>query len=232
MLLKNKTVVLAGGTGSVGEGMAESLLMEGATLVVPFRSLHKEHSLIEFLGTHHSGNLVTIPADVSDQEEAERFRDAVLSDFGYVDIAIASLGGWIEGYDIADMPIEQWSSLIQNNLTSHFLFARTMIPLLRSQNDGLYVNINGGAQDMVLPKAGGMTIISSAQNRMTEVLFEEAKTRNYRVRSVAAYTPVITRANISKADASWISAQQIGRYIAKLYHGQIKDDPITHKLGT
>ena len=42
MKLANKVIVLAGGTGEVGEGMAYAFLEEDATVIVPVRS-EKKH---------------------------------------------------------------------------------------------------------------------------------------------------------------------------------------------
>ena len=230
MKLLNTIIVLAGGTGEVGEGMTRSFLSEGATVVVPIRSKDKGKKLKEYVADLSSGTLDLVPANIGDPEQAEEFKRQVLARHHKIDMAIASLGGWYQGYDLADMPYEMWTTIMTNNLTSHFIFARTVIPVLRKQDSGWYININGGAQDFAIPQAGGMTIISSAQNRMTEVLYKEAEGKGYEVRSVAAFSPVKTRARGTQVESSWVSAEGMGKYITKLYLGGISEDPITHKL--
>ncbi|MGD1840622.1 MAG: SDR family NAD(P)-dependent oxidoreductase [Thermonemataceae bacterium] len=228
--LADKRIVLAGGTGAVGEGIAKALISDGATIIVPFRTEAKKEQLQDYLTESPREQLVLYKANVGDPKGVKAFKTQVINEFGKIDMTIASLGGWVQGHDLVDTPIDLWQEILQNNLTSHFLFASAFVPVLKAQNEGLYVNINGGAQDFVAPKAGSMTIISSAQEAMTRVLHEEAKKASYRIRSVAAFTPVKTRARGEQVQPNWVSAEDIGHYITKLYLKQTKDDPITHKL--
>ncbi len=230
MKLENKIIVVAGGTGEVGEGIVKFLLAEGGKVIVPFRTESKANYLRDYLSTSEASNLTLIKAEIGDFAQAQSFKMQVLEKFGRIDIAIASLGGWYQGYDLADWPYELWMTLMNNNLNSHFSFARTFLPVLRDQKEGLYVNINGGAQDMLIPQAGGMTIISSAQTRMTEVMASEAEGKGYQVCSVAAFTPVKTRARGNQVQPDWVSAEDLGRYISLIYQGQIKNDQVIHKL--
>ena len=48
--LDGKNVVVAGGTGRVGEGLVRSFLLEGAQVIVPVRSVSKEQRLRSYLG--------------------------------------------------------------------------------------------------------------------------------------------------------------------------------------
>ncbi|MEM8969655.1 MAG: SDR family oxidoreductase [Bacteroidota bacterium] len=230
MKLQDKVAIVGGGTGAVGEGIVKTLLSHGATVIVPMRSLEKEESLRQYVAPTRTGSLVTYAYNIGQIEQAEAFREAVLHEFGRIDMVVASLGGWSMMHHLVDMPMAKWKEVLHNNLTTHFLFAKTFIPVLEKQNNGLYVNINGGAQENIAPLAGAMTIISSAQNRMVEVLHHEAREANYRVRSIAAFTPVQTRARGSAVDSSWVSAEDLGNHIAKLYLGKVSPDPITHKL--
>ncbi|WKN45447.1 SDR family oxidoreductase [Tunicatimonas pelagia] len=228
MKLQDKTVVVGGGTGAVGEGIVKALLSHGATVIVPARSSEKEEKLRQYVAPVNTGSLATYAYDIGQIDQAEAFREVVLRAFGRIDMVVASLGGWSMGYDLVDTPLAMWNNVLHNNLTTHFGFVKTFIPVLKKQNDGLYININGGAQENIAPLAGAMTIISSAQNRMVEVLHHEAREANYRVRSVAAFTPVRTRARGSAVDSSWVSAEDVGNHIAKLYLGTVKPDPVVY----
>jgi NADP-dependent 3-hydroxy acid dehydrogenase YdfG len=229
MELENKIVVLAGATGEVGEGIARVMIDQGVILIVPYRSEKKLEELKSRLPAANEQNLIAFQANVSEPREAEVLRNMILTKFGRVDLAIASLGGWYQGYELHNMPTHLWYTIMDNNLNSHFIFARTFISVLNSQNDGLYININGGAQDFVAPQAGGMTIISSAQNKMTEVFATEARGKKYRVHSVAAYTPVVTH-NRTNPKPEWLTAEDIGHFIVKLYRDPGSKGEITHKL--
>jgi NAD(P)-dependent dehydrogenase (short-subunit alcohol dehydrogenase family) len=55
--LEGKNVVVAGGTGRVGEGLVRSFLMEGARVIVPVRSTSKEQRLRSYLEGVETGRL-------------------------------------------------------------------------------------------------------------------------------------------------------------------------------
>ena len=45
-----------------------------------------------------------------------------------VDLAVACLGGWYYGYPLHLMPLSDWKRLLEDNLTTHFLFMQSMLP--------------------------------------------------------------------------------------------------------
>ena len=89
--------------------------------------------------------------NVGDEASVQSFRNQLLERFGRIDLAIACLGGWYYGYSLHRMPFADWERVLQNNLTTHFLFMRAVLSLLHDQNHGTYVMINGGAAEVIAP---------------------------------------------------------------------------------
>ncbi len=226
MDLTKKVIVVAGGTGAVGEGIVKALLETGATIVVPVRTEGKGNSLREYTG--NPSNLDLIAAQPGQYDSAMAFIKEVVARYGRIDLAIASIGGWYQGGRMAQVPMSDWLQVMDNNLNAHFVFAKAMLSYFHEGDAGTYVMINGGASEMVVPGAGPMSVIAAAQKMMAQVFRAETRGTKVEVYSVAAFTPVITRTRPS-GPPDWLKAEEIGHYIAALYRGE-KGDEVIHQL--
>lgn len=229
MDIGGKTAVVAGGTGRVGEGIVKTLLRRGARVFVPVRSEEKQRRLEEYVG--NDDRLVCIPAQLGDEESVARFRASVCERVDHLDLAVASVGGWYYGYSLHRMPTEDWHAVLHDNLTTHFLFMRAFLSLLHNQSDGTFVMINGGAADVPAPDAGIISVVAAAQKMMSCVLAEEAHGTNVRVYCLEAFHPVRTRRRGSEDSEDWVSAEQLGDYVVRLYHGAVANrNDVVHTI--
>lgn len=232
-ILDGKVAVVAGGTGSVGEGIVHSFLRDGATVVVPTRSEEKRDGLAEYVGPSLAERLVCIPAFVGEEESVGRLRTQVIGRFEKVDIAVATIGDWYYGYSLHYMPFADWQRVLNDNLNTHFLFMRAFLSLFHQQKHGTYIMLNGGASEIVAPEAGVTSIVAAAQKMMAKVLDVEARGTAIKVYSVVAFNPVKTRIRDAQVVDEWLSAEEIGTYMCHLAVGSTPrgDEPI-HTLHT
>lgn len=221
----NKVAIVAGGTGEVGEGIVRSLLKEGIVVVVPSRSPAKGERLKQFVDNH--SNLHLFDTQQIQGDYNEQLVGWTLEKFGKIDFAVASLGGWYHGGRLDQIPTEDWIKVVNNNLNSHFHFAKHIGAYFHEANQGMFVMINGGSAETIVPGSGAMSIISNAQLVMAYVLAAEAKNSKINVYSVMAVTPVKTRSR-SFSKKEWPSAEEIGDYILKLYNNP--SDKVLHRI--
>ncbi|MCI4651704.1 SDR family oxidoreductase [Phaeodactylibacter sp.] len=226
MKIKDKVAIVAGGTGSVGEGIVKVLLKEGARVIVPVRMESRGQKLKNYV--QDDPNLIVIQATPSEYRSNLELIKKVESKYGKIDLAVASLGGWYQKGRLDEVPLEDWLQIIENNLNSHFIFAKSLLEYFHSINAGTYIMINGGASEMVVPNAGPMSIIASAQKMMAQVISGEAQGTNIKVYSVAAFTPVITRTR-PVGQPGWLKAEDIGEYIVDLSTKE-KNGQTIHKI--
>jgi NAD(P)-dependent dehydrogenase (short-subunit alcohol dehydrogenase family) len=231
MQLLDSNVVVAGGTGRVGEGLVKVFLSAGARVFVPVRSTDKQERLEDYVTGPLRENLRCIPAHIGDEDSVTEFRHAVLDEAGSVDLAVACIGGWYYGYSMHRMPFSDWSDIIESNLTTHFLFMRAFLSILHEQNGGSYVLINGGAADIPVPDSGPISVVAAAQKMMGCVLAEEAHGTDVRVFTVEAFNPLKTRRRGSEDSGDWLSAEQLGEYVLKLHTGSLPNHrDVVHTL--
>ena len=87
-LLTDKTVVVPGGTGNVGEGIVRQFLRAGARVIVPSRSESRLNDLRGYLGTDVD-RLVGVTAAYGTFDEADTFAESL----GQIDHVVTSVGG-------------------------------------------------------------------------------------------------------------------------------------------
>ena len=134
MDLKDKVVVITGGTKGLGKAFALSFLKNNAKVVVCAR---EENEFINL-----EDDIWGIKADVTKENELEDLVEKVVSKFGKLDIWINNAGIWLP-----HMPIEQidWGKrahdLIEVNLFGTVFGSKVALAQMRKQNAGVIVNV-------------------------------------------------------------------------------------------
>ncbi|WP_372594015.1 NAD-dependent epimerase/dehydratase family protein [Actinotalea sp.] len=166
-----RVIVVAGGTGVVGGAVAEHLLDSGARVVVPSRDPEAR--------VPAGARAVHVP----DWEDPSGLV-AVLREPGWApDAVVAALGGWWKGEELVDLDPATWRSLLESHLTSHFLVARAMLPVLDGP-DPVYVMLNGAAAEQPMVGSGPVNVTGAGQAMLLDVLRAESIGRRVRLHEV------------------------------------------------
>ncbi len=214
--LDGTVALIAGGAGDVGEGIVAAFLRAGATVVVPSRSEEKLARLRADRGADTDDRLVTRVARVGEQEDADRLRDEIQGRFGRLDAVVASLGGWWQGAPLVDVPLETWQRVLSDNLTAHFVAARTFLPVVAARG-GSYTFIAGPAGEQPVPFAGPVSVAVAGQLMLKRVLVEEGRHTGSAARiNEPIIGNVITRANAAVRGADGFTAAEVGAVAAQL----------------
>ncbi|MBC6460975.1 SDR family NAD(P)-dependent oxidoreductase [Actinomadura sp. HBU206391] len=254
MDLSGRSYLVAGGAGVVGECVTQALLGRGATVAVPSRSPERLDRLRSFAETPR---LHTVVGDVGDAAGVEEVRDRVTAAIGPLDGVIASLGAWWEGTPLTDVSLELWQRILHDNLTSHFLVARTFLPLLTRRPDGVYVALSGIAALRPIPLSGPISVTDAAQTMLMRTFAAELAelgepggdrrsgpgelgrpggngglARPPRIHEVAILTPVVTRRWLEEEpiEPGWLSGEQAGSYIADVAGPGFPAEPFQLRL--
>ena len=86
---KDKVVVVTGGTDGIGKAMVTQLLMSGARVATCGRNHDKLYQLQSEFASYP---LLTIVADVSNENDCRRFIERTLKAYGGIDILINNAG--------------------------------------------------------------------------------------------------------------------------------------------
>ncbi len=230
-LLQGLNAVVAGGTGSVGEGLVLSLLKHGATVIVPYRSEAKRVALEEYVHDYADDRLHMVQCALADDAATTELKEHLRKTYPQIDIGVACIGQEYYGYSLHSMPKEHWNTFMENNLLTHFNVLHAIVSLMHDQHYGTYVMINGGASEFIAPEEGLVSIVSAAQLMMARVLKQEARATSVRIHSLVAYHPIKTRVRHHEVVPEWYSAEEVGDYIVRLHNKKVpKWEKTIHRL--
>ena len=175
-----KVAIVTGGSRGIGFAIARALVAQGVHVTitgVDEARLSEARRRIQGAGP---GGVEALPADVRRYDEVERMIAATVSRFGGLDFLINNAG---VGHfaDVAEMSPDQWSRVIDTNLTGVFYACHAAIPHLRQRGGGFIINISSLAGKN--PFAGGAAYCASksALNAFSEALMQEVRYDDIRV---------------------------------------------------
>lgn len=137
--LTNRVAVVMGATSGIGRTLAVGLAEHGATVVPTGR---REDKLQEVCREIEAKGRKTMckTADVGDRASVDAFRDAVLKEFGHVDILLNAAGITFK-QPTATVTEEQWAGLMDTDLTGVLRACQSFYEPLKASGHGRIINI-------------------------------------------------------------------------------------------
>lgn len=137
--LENKTAVVIGGTSGIGRAIAYGLAEAGADVICTSRRAEQVEEVSKEI-ENFGRKTLRVTSDVSDRASLENLLVKCVAEFGKVDILVNSAGRTKRAPTL-DYPEEEWTAILETNLTGTLracqVFGRQMI----AQNYGRIINI-------------------------------------------------------------------------------------------
>lgn len=137
--LDGRVAVVTAGTRSIGRGIAEAFLAEGAKVVVSGRSAEKGQAAVSELG---GTNVHFIACDATKQGDVEALVDGTVEHFGRLDIAVFNAGGVANTSMVADFSDEEWQYEMNFNINHCFWGTRRALKYMIPQQYGRIINMS------------------------------------------------------------------------------------------
>lgn len=178
--LRGKVAVVTGGSRGIGFSIAQALVAAGVNIVITARNatqLSNAKPKIEAAGI---GQVEELRADVRSYADVERAVTAAVSRFGGLDILVNNAGvGFFS--NVVDMKPDEWSQIIDTNLTGVFNACHAAIPKMRARGGGYIINISSLAGKNAFVGAAAYCASKSGLNAFSEALMQEVRYDNIRV---------------------------------------------------
>eukprot|EP00884_Botryococcus_braunii_P017489 jgi/Botrbrau1/4423/Bobra.0348s0013.1 len=231
MALSGKVIVVAGTSGIVGSGIAHAFVKQGAVLVAPVRSLSSKEQLLKDIDGLDGGSLDVVAVDVGTEEGATQLAKHIKEKYGEIDHAVSSIGAWWQGGVLTDVSLEEYNKQLHNFSTSHFIFAKAMLPLLKKSAASSYTIVTGGAGERCfLPQASLVTVGAATLFGISLALRAEYQNRPERINELRIYSRIERHADALAGNVSVgagitpISHRAVGQLAVSLATGSTKGE--------
>ncbi|MEV6674491.1 SDR family NAD(P)-dependent oxidoreductase [Streptomyces sp. NPDC051162] len=180
--LHGRKVLVTGGTRGIGRGIVLAAARAGADVLTCHRQEGEAvdslvHALKETGGDHH-----VIRADVGEISEVDRLVGEAKERFGHLD-GVVNNAGVISHIPFAELPAEEWTRIIDTNLTASYRIIQQSLPLLG--NGSSLINIGSRGAAAGIPLRAHYTAAKAAMIGLTRSLAKELGPRGIRVNVVA-----------------------------------------------
>ncbi len=137
--LGGRVAIVTGGNGGIGLGMATGLAEAGAAVLIAGRNAGKNAAAVKALQAL-GANAAAVEADVTGQAACRALVESALARFGRLDILVNNAGINIRKQP-QDYTLEEWTSVLDTNLTSAFLCSQAAYPAMLQAGGGKIINI-------------------------------------------------------------------------------------------
>jgi NADP-dependent 3-hydroxy acid dehydrogenase YdfG len=181
--IKNKVVLITGGSTGIGAEVARLLASQGAHVAIAAR---RKDKLDEVVATIEAagGAAKAYSLDVTDKTQVEAVVAATVADFGKLDVLINN-AGLMPIRPMAEVNTDEWDAMIDVNLKGTLYGIAAALPRFLAQESGHIINLSSVAGVKVF--APGGTVYSGtkfAVSAISEGLRQEVGDK-IRVTSIA-----------------------------------------------
>ncbi|SFR77795.1 gluconate 5-dehydrogenase/2-deoxy-D-gluconate 3-dehydrogenase [Marinobacter daqiaonensis] len=199
--LSGQVSLITGAGRGIGRSIALGLAEAGSDVVLCSRSQEELEAVAVEVRKHGVRALVT-PCDVRDPGQISAVVDQAIDEFGRIDVLVNNAGLTIKK-PAEELPLDDWQTIIDVNLTGVFLMAQAVGRHMLSQRGGRIINISSIAAKTGLSGSSAYCASKGGVDMLTRTLAVEWAERGVRVNGLApAYTetPLVKAITDTRAD--------------------------------
>lgn len=176
--IAGKVVVITGGTGVLGKGIAGYLASLGARIAILGRNEEAGKRLVEEIKAD-GGEASFFVSDVLNKELLEQNKADILSAYGRIDVLLNAAGGNMKGATIApdqtflNLEIDAFRQVVDLNLFGTVLPTMVFVPELAKQEKGCIVNFASESALRPLTRVVGYGSAKAAITNFTKYMAAE-----------------------------------------------------------
>jgi 3-oxoacyl-[acyl-carrier protein] reductase len=184
MKLAGKTALVTGGSRGIGKAIVRALAAEGAKVAFTFNSnVDAANELVKELELDQR-EAIAVQADAADAEKARELIESLIEKWDKIDILVNNAGIIKDGL-LATMSEENWSSVINTNLTSIYNYCQAAMRPMMSARHGRIINISSVAGRYGNPGQTNYAATKGGIDGFTRCLAHEVGRRGITVNSIA-----------------------------------------------
>jgi NAD(P)-dependent dehydrogenase (short-subunit alcohol dehydrogenase family) len=181
--LEGKVAVVTGGTSGIGRALSLGLADAGADVVATARRQQQVDDTAAEI-EKRGRKALRVASDVGDRATLEKLREAVLEKFGKVDILV-NCAGIIKRRPTLDLPEEEWTNIINTNLTGTLRACQVFGRAMLERGYGRIVNIASLNSFVALSEVAAYAASKAGVASLTRSLAVEWSKKGVTVNAVA-----------------------------------------------
>lgn len=139
--LDNKTAVVIGGAGGIGEACATALARQGAKVVVADLNMERANEVANQITSATGSESIAMSVDVSKEENIQEMADNVVKKLGAIDILVNAQGINAK-MPAQDINMDTWDSLFRINVRGVVLPCKVIGKAMIEKKKGKIINLS------------------------------------------------------------------------------------------
>lgn len=214
------TALVTGATGTVGSGIARTLIEEGWTVIAPSRTPERLGILRGKLGDK-GDRLIGVQYDLSHRRQVEELRDDILERGIALKACVACMNTPLVSKELLDVTDDEWQRALHGNLTTHLYLAQVFIPELMKTRGTSYTFITGAGGESAWPRYGLMAVPVAGVIHLARNLTEELKRSDVRLNTLVIGAFVKRDDDDRQVDFPTVSHTRVGALVHQLALGSM-----------
>lgn len=211
--LEGKVVLVTGSGRGFGRSMAITYAREGAKVVSASRTRSELEDMAKAIRSR-GGEVLTVPTDLSKEDDIYRLRDKVLDTYGKLDVLVnnAAIGLW---KTVDEMTVQDWDLTLDVNLRAPFILTKAFLETMKSQGRGSVINVTSRSAELGFVAEIGYCPSKYGIEGLTQCFTLELKPHNIAVNSLDVASPPGKRlkpTGLTLAEAKKIPKEVSERY--------------------
>lgn len=194
--LSGKVAIVSGASRGVGRAYALALAQAGAQVIALARSVEGDPqvqgTLAELVATARDDGLEIAPlsCDLGDETSIAEVVQSVIARFGRIDVLLNNAIWPIRGFDLLDVPLEEWDETWRINIRGTYAMTRDVIRHMLTADGGSVINMTTASAQASQPGAAthgfpAYSITKAALERMTTYFATELADRGIAVNAIS-----------------------------------------------
>jgi NAD(P)-dependent dehydrogenase (short-subunit alcohol dehydrogenase family) len=198
-----RRAIVTGGTRGIGRAIAKAILSDGGAVTITGMNPQRLDIAVRSLAAEvgDADRVAGVAVDVRDRAAVDHMVADAARRFGGLDVLVNNAGVGVFS-EIASMTDEDWTRVVETNLSGPFYCTRAAIPALRSSGGGWIVNVASLAGRNYFPGGAAYCASKAALIAFSEVVMQEVRFDNIRV-TVVMPGSVATEFSGPAMDDSW-----------------------------
>ncbi len=183
-LLKDKVVIVTGGSRGIGNAIVRELCAQGAHVAFTYAAQHEAAEVLADEMRDEGHDVLAIQADVKSLETAKHTVATAIDRFGRLD-GLVNNAGITRDKALVLMQEEDWETVLDTNLTGAFNSCRAAIFTFLKQRSGRIVNVSSVSGVIGMAKQTNYSASKAGLIGFTKALAKEVAEYNITVNAIA-----------------------------------------------